>query len=261
MKKPSLLFSLVAMLALCACNNATFIKPDKAAVEFTLEGGDASVGVSADGSWEVKECPEWVTTEVRDSVLVVKAQRNDTGKVREGNIVLASGDVTATIAVKQMTKCTHITADVEAVEFEKEGGSKTVNIDTDGAVQVVAPEGFTADYAGGVLTVTATANEGGKRIGDITLKADEITTIIKATQAGNVCPTCNGTGKVTCSKCRGKGTYDEKFPGPPFGVTHGCAKCGGAGEEAWAGAGAAGRSTLRKGTGKMTCPNCGGSGS
>ncbi len=252
MKKLSIMFSLVAMLALCACNHATFIKPDKAAVEFTLEGGDASVGVSADGSWEVKECPEWVTTEVRDSTLVVKARRNDTSKVREGNIVLASGDVTATVAIKQMTKCTHITTDVEAVEFEKEGGSKTVNIDTDGAVQVVAPEGFTAEYAGGVLTVSATANEGGQRGGDITLKADEVTTTVKATQSGNVCPTCNGTGKVICSKCRGKGYYLETRGEPS---NHGCPKCGGSGVEAST------FSDLRKGTGKMTCPTCGGSGS
>ncbi len=261
MKNLSLIAILVALLTLGACHRATFITPDKAQVEFTLEGGEAPVSVSSDGSWEVNECPEWVTTELQDSSLLVKVAKNDSGKVREGNIVLASGEVTATIAVRQMAKCTHITAEKDTLEFEKDGGSKTVKIDTDGALQVTAPDGFTADYVSGVLTVTTTANDGGKRSGIITLTADEQTASINVSQAGNICPTCNGTGKVKCTKCGGKGSYDEKIPGPPFGVTHGCKKCGGSGEEAWGGAGGAGRSSLRKGSGSMTCPDCNGAGS
>jgi len=57
----------------------------------------------------------------------------------------------------------------------------------------------------------------------------------------------------------GYGVYDEALE-PPFGVTRGCTKCGGSGGLLWTGAGAADRSTLRQGSGKMPCPTCGGSG-
>lgn len=254
MKKLSFLFSLVTLVVLCACNHATFITPALSQLDFTLEGGDESVSVSSDGSWEVKECPEWVTTEIQDSTLMVKVPANVSGSEREGNIVLASGDVTATIAVKQVSKCTHITPETDAVELDKDGGTKTVNIDTDGAPQVTAPEGFTAEYASGVLTVSADANEGGKRSGEITLAAYEQTATIKVSQAGNICPTCNGTGKVRCKKCGGKGWYYY----PESSMIDGCERCGGSGEVEDLGNGPVG---VRKGSGKMTCPTCGGSGS
>ena len=247
-------------MALCSCNNTSFITPDMEQLDFSTEGGEENVSVSSDGSWEIKECPEWVTTEVQDGTLVVKVPTNDTGNVREGNIVLASGKVTATIAVKQTAKCTHITPETDAVEIDKDGGSKTVNIDTDGALQVTAPDGFTAEYAGGVLTVTAGANEGGKRSGEITLTADEQTATINVTQAGNICPTCNGTGKVRCSKCGGKGTYYVEANDPYGSETKlGCSRCGGKGscdpafDFPFPG--------FRRGSGRMTCPTCGGSGS
>ena len=254
MKKLSFIFSLVALMALCSCNNTSFITPDMEQLDFSTEGGEENVSVSSDGSWEIKECPEWVTTEVQDGTLVVKVPTNDSGNVREGNIVLASGKVTATIAVKQTAKCTHITPATDAVEIDKDGGTQTVNIDTDGALQVTTPDGFTANYSGGVLTVSAGANEGGKRGGEITLEADEQTATIKVTQAGNVCPTCNGTGKVKCKGCGGRGVY-EKMNGLEV---YGCRKCGGRGEFDFEyGTPLAG---ARRGSGKATCPTCGGSG-
>lgn len=252
MKKISFIFSIAALMVLCACNRATFITPDKSQVEFTLAGGEENVSISSDGSWDITECPEWVTTEVQDSTLVVKVPVNNTGAIREGNIVLASGEVTVTIAVKQMTKCTHITPETNAVEIDKDGGAKTVNIDTDGALQVTATDGFSAAYAGGVLTVSADANEGGKRSGEITLIADEQIVTINVTQAGNICPTCNGTGKVRCSKCGGKGYYVQYHDDED--IEFGCEKCGGTGSS-W------GESYFSKGSGKMKCPTCGGSGS
>lgn len=255
----------LALLLFCACNHATFITPSKTQFDFTIEGGEENVSVSSDGSCEVTECPKWVTAEVQDSTLVINVSRNDTGSQREGNIVLTSGDVTATIGVKQASKCTHITPESDAIEIEKDGGSKTVNIDTDGALQVTAPEGFTAEYAGGVLTVSADANEGGTRGGEITLTADEQTATINVTQAGNICPTCNGTGKEKCSKCGGKGFLSEHRHHD--GIDYGCASCGGGGNRMW-NDGWVDMSFVptkenhgfRKGSGKMNCPTCGGKG-
>ena len=172
----------MALLVLTACGGATVINPDKNAVDFTIEGGEEKVDVKADGTWNVKECPEWVTANIQDSTLVITTARNESGAVREGNIVLTGKDnVQAVIKVTQASKCTHITPETDKVEFEKEGGTQTVKIDTDGSPKVEAPEGFTAAYAGGALTINAPANEAGAKNGEIKLTSDDQSATIAVT--------------------------------------------------------------------------------
>ena len=60
MKKLLNCISVMALLVLTSCGGATVINTDKNAVDFTIEGGENTVSVSADGSWKVAECPEWV---------------------------------------------------------------------------------------------------------------------------------------------------------------------------------------------------------
>lgn len=266
MKKLLNCISVVALLVLTACGGATVITPMSEAVDFTIEGGENRVDVKADGSWKVKECPEWVKTEIQDSVLVITTARNETGAVRTGSIVLSGkGEAQAQIKVTQAAKCTHITPGIDNVEFDKEGGTQTVNIDTDGALQVEAPEGFTASYASGVLTINAAANDGQARSGEIRLADGDQSATIAVSQKGNVCPKCNGSGTVKCSKCGGKGYtvkresgdsgwYDEIYY---FNSYYGCKKCGGSGFKTDNGYP---NEHLVKGSGRMTCPDCGGSG-
>ena len=253
MKKLLNYISVMALLVLTACGGATVINPEKNAVDFTIEGGEEKVDVKADGTWNVKECPEWVTANIQDSILVIKTARNETGAVREGDIVLAGkGQVQAAIKVTQAAKCTRINPETDKVEFEKEGGTQTVKIDTDGSPKVEAPEGFTATYAGGVLTINAPANEAGGKNGEIKLTGDDQTATIAVSQKGNICPKCNGTGKVNCSKCHGRGKVS--YGGD---AEWGCTKCGGRG---YYGEGMEYGDYIVKGSGKMTCPQCGGSG-
>ena len=252
MKKLLNYLSVVALLVLTACNGATVITPDKNAVDFTLEGGEENVNITADGSWNISECPEWVTAEVQDSVLTIKTAKNETGAVREGDIILSGKEgVNVKIKVTQAAKCTHITPTSDKVEFEKEGGTQTVNIDTDGLPQVEAPEGFTATYAAGVLTINTPANEEGVKNGEIKLTCEDQSATIAVSQKGNICPKCNGTGKVRCTKCGGKGNIYSEY----WLCIYGCSKCGGKGKsDKW------GDYNFRNGSGKMTCPACGGSG-
>ena len=249
--------SVVALLVLTACGGATYITPDKESVNFALDGGEDIVKIDADGSWDIEECPDWVTTDTQDNILVIKTAKNETGAIREGDIVLkGKSDVEVTIKVTQATKCTHITPDSDSVEFEKEGGTKTVNIDTDGMLQVEASEGFTASFDNGVLTVTAPANDGGAKRGEIKLSGDDQSVTIFATQSGNECQRCGGSGKITCSKCSGKGYVGEYTPAdgymPAYTYTVGCRKCGGYGYLEG--------DNYRRGSGQVTCPTCGGSG-
>ena len=133
MKKLFNYLSVVALLLLSACGGATYINPDNMSVNFPIEGGEENISVDADGSWEIASCPDWIKTEKQEDVLSIKAERNGTGKILEGDIVLKGKEgVEVTISVTQATKCTHITLSEEAVELDKDGGLKTINIDTDG---------------------------------------------------------------------------------------------------------------------------------
>lgn len=73
------------------------------------------------------------------------------------------------------------------------------------------------------------------------------------------CSKCGGSGKVKCSKCGGKG-YKSSSGGGTVPERYGCKSCGGRGLDyfdteyrGWAG-------DMKKGSGKMKCPKCHGSG-
>ena len=258
-KQLFLLWAFLFMFFLSACNGANNISVDKNSISFPIGGGEENVSVTADGSWSVKDCPDWVTTETQEGMILIRTARNETGAPREGDIVLAGkDDVTATIHVKQATKCTHITPASDKVEFEKEGGTQTIAIDTDGSPQIEAPEGFTATYDNGTLSVTAPANEAGSKRGEIKLTCEDQSATIYATQKGNVCQRCGGSGKITCPKCNGKGLV-HVYVAPEMrdivGSEQPCEKCGGN----WDGTTDAG-SVWRKGSGRIKCPDCGGTG-
>lgn len=103
--------------------------------------------------------------------------------------------------------------------------------------------------------VTAPANQGGTIDGSLAISCDTVNTIVKVTIEGSICPRCNGTGKVKCTKCGGKGWYD-RFMMTSSGAIYGCTNCGGYGEEAMVD-----DPPIHKGSGRMTCPDCGGKGS
>ena len=252
MKKLFNFLIVFALLTLTSCGGATFVNPDKDSVDFPIEGGEQEVDISADGSWEIAECPDWVKTEVQDRILVITTERNETGAIREGEIVLkGKGDVESTIKVRQIAKCTHITPESSMVEFNKEGGTKTVNIDTDGNIKAEAPEGFSVTYDKGVLTITAPANDEGGKSGEILLTGDEQRAVIQVTQEGNICPTCGGSGKVRCTRCGGSGYTNDEF----YETIYGCSRCGGRGQSSrWE------EYDYHQGSGRMDCPTCGGSG-
>lgn len=247
----------LVMLGSCA-KKATVITPQKTEVTFSILGGEIRVPVSTDGAIDVQNNPEWLDVEVTDTALVFKAKPNDSGAVRSADVRLVGDNVEVVMKVTQADKCTYISATPSEVTIPKEGGSETVKLDSDGGnISVVPGKGITATYENGVITVTAPANEGGTINSSLVISCDTVRTVVNVTVEGNICPNCGGSGKVTCSKCGGKG-YTQS------GADQwGCTKCGGSGyahygtiEPGW-------RDWIgdtRKGSGKMTCPDCHGAG-
>ena len=257
-KLPLALTLLIVVLA--SCKKATFINPSEQEVQFVKTGGEKQITVSSDGNWEIENCPEWLQVEAKDSILVLKTGLNESGAPREANLELVGGEAKASITVKQADVCTRLIANAENVTFPKEGGTETVDIDTDGSdVKVEATEGVTAEYNNGKLTLTAPANGGLTINGTVNLTCDEQATTIIFTVEGSICSTCKGKGKVRCRKCGGDGTFLKSDM--PSCFVYGCTKCGGSGclfargamvyEE---------ESPFRRGSGKTLCPTCGGKG-
>lgn len=260
-------FALILLtVVLGSCKKATFIYSSEQVVQFPKTGGEKQITVSSDGSWNIENCPEWLKVEVKDSILMLNIGLNESGAPREGTLELVGGEAKASITVKQADVCTRLIASTEKVTFPKEGGTETIIIDTDGGdVKVEAKEGVTAEYNNGKLTLTTPANGGGTINGTVNLTCDEQATTINFTVEGSICPTCNGTGKVKCSKCGGKGSYYSDYVKADFG----CKNCGGRGsiehymgpDLAWNGDDNFQISYgFRKGSGKMPCPTCGGLG-
>ena len=265
------LFALAfALVMLCSCNKAKNISVDNDKLIFAVNGGDKAITVTADGSYDSADCPEWLKAKTNENVLTLTAEANTSGATRDCVIHLTGADgVSVPIAIAQPDKCTHITATPTEVTIPKEGGSATVAIDTDGGnVIAEAGEGFTAQYADGKRTVTAPANEGGTIKGTITLSCDAVKTEVPVTVEGSICKRCNGTGKVKCTKCGGRGAIPDENYG--MAGERACKNCGGRGtrggmqqydfDKGYPVTIYAPSSDWRKGSGKMNCPECGGAG-
>lgn len=247
----TLVLTLVAIV-FGSCKKATFITPSQQEVQFTKTGGEQQLVVSTDGSWSVENCPEWLNAERADSMLVLKVEPNTTGAPRECEIQLVGGDgVKATVVVKQADVCTHIDPTVNEVTIPKEGGTTTIDIDTDGAhLEIIVSEGISAEFNNGTLSVTAPANEGGTKHESLTISCDNIKTEVNVTVEGSICPTCNGTGKIRCPNCHGKGWYPTNVGGG--GAP--CKRCGGF----WCSNDLV--EDFEEGSGRIKCPDCGGTG-
>ena len=243
----------VAAVALCSCSKAKSIDVSEDKVVFSIVGGEKSIEVTADGNYDIEECPEWVAVEAGESELTIRVSENGTGAARDCVINLVGDNVSVPITITQADKCTHITVSETEVTIPKEGGTKELSIDTDGAKLVMeASEGINAELKDGLLVINAPANEGVTQNGTVTLACDTATTMVKVIIEGSICGHCTGKGTIKCTRCGGSGYYCQGDG------ALGCTKCGGYGDVSYVlnipyGNG-------RVGSGKIKCPECGGNG-
>ena len=212
---------------------------------------DSLVVNGSDGNCELEYAPQWIQTEMHDSVVVYKVQPNSTGKARKDAIVVKCGNSTLSIPVRQYAKATKLELpDAKDVTLPREGGSEELVVVCDGIVKVEGFEGVEATYSNGKLTIKASKNEGNRFNGEVRLSAGDLEKTVKVTVDGKVCATCKGTGKVRCKVCGGSGETMRD----PWSI-NGCRTCGGKG---WADR--VSDYNYRRGSGKIPCPTCGGKG-
>lgn len=251
----SAFFALLCALTFClaSCNKATYLRADVETIEVESDGETNELVLHSDGTdFQLLSSPEWVMTMLKDSVLKYSVAENTAAANREGEIVVTCGEQRLVLKVVQSLPATKLTVNPTSLAVPKEGGTLTVNVDTDASnPKVTAPEGFTATYADGKLTVVATPEA--KKEGTITLKAGKLEATITLSEKPDICPTCGGSGRVTCTGCKGEGVYGQTMESGHC-VIFPCNLCDGrspSGESF----GPAPRMS-----GKMKCPTCGGRG-
>ncbi|MGM9869482.1 MAG: hypothetical protein ACI30R_07665 [Sodaliphilus sp.] len=257
--KKVILMLVALMICATGCKKASYFYLDKKEVTVPRSGGVDSIAMHSDvEGFDVEAAPEWVEAEVVDSTLILKFAENTLQTERLGEVEISVRGASVKLPIRQIYMATKLNPDTTKVEFEKEGGTKTVKIETDGEVKFDAPKKVKAVYQNGELVITADRNDAGTINENIVLKADSLSATITVKVKGNLCKTCGGTGKVRCKACNGRG-YNIVIGGTAgFRLPLGCMRCGG--RMIMPHGGGYGYDAISDGTGRVTCPTCRGTG-
>lgn len=173
-------------------NAATYLRLDPEEVELGKSGKiDVHVGIDYDGyTWKVSYNPSWVAAwnvPGDKNKIDIFADPNDTGSPREGDVNIKSGKQHAILKVRQRAFATYIKPETTEVKFPKEGGTKTIKINTDGTGYTITdcPGAETEIDSDGNLKITVGELDSGTAAwgGGITLSEDNVSCYISVSQA------------------------------------------------------------------------------
>ena len=205
-------------------NAATYLRVEPSGIVVAKCGGKTNVSIDYDGYiWFINHKPDWVMVVEHDKDFELIFNPNTSGSMRQGTITVQSGNHLAQVELAQNASATFIKPSVSVLKFDKSGGRKTVNLETDGVKWTVDyPKFLDVEIDGDSFMVEASSNEGDFRQGTITVTEDNVRTSISFQQAGK-CPNCHGQGSMTCTICSGLG-------GTGYGMYYmQCGWCGGRG--------------------------------
>lgn len=244
-----ILFAFAVLLCLVSCSKATYLRADIRSIEVDCEGATGSFTLHSDATnYEIVSTPAWVTAEMNDSVVNYTIARNNSTSDREDYIVVECGGLNLRMRVTQALPATKLSVNQSKVAFPAEGGTKTVKVETDALnVNVKATKGLTATYSEGILTIVAKPE--GANGGTVTVYTGKLQATVTTCPTGR-CDNCKGLGLVTCIGCNGEGVKYKEVGNHENPMT--CDKC----ESHTNG----GELNYSPGSGKMTCPDCGGLG-
>lgn len=106
-------------------------------IYLTTNGGKSSISINTDGIFAVSTAPaSWVSTSVNGKTLNLECGENS-GIARNSYLILKSGTKTLRLDIIQAGKsATCLEVSTSDVEFSADGGSRTIEIYTDGECQI-----------------------------------------------------------------------------------------------------------------------------
>lgn len=156
-------------------------------IYLTANGGRSSISINTDGIFAVSTAPaSWVTTSVNGKTLNLECGENS-GIARSSYLILKSGTKTLRLDITQAGKsATRLDVSTSDVEFSANGGSRTIEIYTDGECQIsTQPESWAhATINGNSISLSVDENPGTKRTDYFVIKSGSYTERINISQAG-----------------------------------------------------------------------------
>lgn len=156
-------------------------------IYLTANGGRSSISINTDGIFAVSTAPaSWVTISVNGKTLNLECGENS-GIARSSYLILKSGTKTLRLNITQAGKsATRLDVSTSDVEFSANGGSRTIEIYTDGECQIsTQPKSWAhATINGNSISLSVDENPGTKRTDYFVIKSGSYTERINISQAG-----------------------------------------------------------------------------
>ena len=156
-------------------------------VYLTANGGRSSISINTDGIFAVSTAPaSWVSTSINGKTLNLECGENS-GIARNSYVILKSGTKTLRLDITQAGKsATRLDVSTSDVEFNASGGSRTIDIYTDGECQIsTQPKSWAhATINGNSISLRVDENHGTKRTDYFVIKSGSYTERINISQAG-----------------------------------------------------------------------------
>ena len=166
--------------------NASYLDVLNDDIYLTANGGRSSVLIKTDGIFTINTPPaSWLTTSVNGKTLNLECGENP-GIVRNTYLIIKSGTKTLRLDITQAGKsATRLDVSASDVEFSADGGSKTIEIYTDGESYISThPKWANAVINGNWVSLRVDENSETKRSDYFVIKSGSFTKRINISQSG-----------------------------------------------------------------------------
>ena len=166
---------------------ATYLSVSDNSVSFGASGGSRVIEVLTDGSWEIGTGTySWGHTSINGNNITLRIDANN-GDTRTDYFVIKAGEITQRVNISQDAKsATYLNTSPKSVSFRASGGSRTINVSTDGRWSIstsTASWGHTS-INGNTITLRVDANNGDARTDYFVLKSGTKEARINISQEG-----------------------------------------------------------------------------
>ncbi len=211
------LIGFLTVIIMHGCNKATFLRPEHQWVEFSKKGGEKHIFIDCDGNWSIDKCPNWINaTRDGDSLIVtcdesvIKSQITDT-------LFIKAGHLHQGITLVQNGVATFLRLVPESVRMQKEGGTQTIQVLTDGDnLKIQYDENLKVSLLDNCITINSDCNNSTwvkKNV--VYVKSDYLQATLEVIQDGKESvaptPTHKNTNIDPCEECGGAGKLLEEI--------------------------------------------------
>lgn len=161
MKRTKTLLAMAALLvAMASCGKKVDVSLATDSITFLSEGGNIEVALTSNGDWTATTAASWIVVTPAsgkgDATLVVTATPNSSNETREAQVVVATKDKEALLAVRQdYSEASFLRIDPNQISCDRIGGTFDVNVyaNIDWSLAEL-PEGITASATEGTGNAT-----------------------------------------------------------------------------------------------------------